>query len=195
MVGDILLPLHSVLAHYRDAGGPEPPANRIGIATFQSIATHPFWCPKIPDFAAQDGLGQQTRCVGLTDFECPGNVLNEHHAAVAADEREGVVPAAGCRYVIVGQGDGSLEPQVIAEFDHAIPQRNPVRTLKATFPTQRDAFLQNFVPTCRCCSKTSAPAATVNIPSGPVWKALAEGCRSGIEPAAAVIAVDLKQTA
>lgn len=103
-------------------------------------ARPPLLMAQITDLAAQHGLGEESRGIGFADLECPGDVLYEDHLTPSANEVGDLVPATGAWRVVVGQMDRSSQPQVVAEFDYAIPEKNAVATVAAPLSPQRDAL-------------------------------------------------------
>ena len=67
-------------------------------------------------------------------------VLEEYDIAALANVVGDFTPSARCRYVVVGERNEAIDAQIVPEFDHPVPHRNPKGLGVSPFATKGDSL-------------------------------------------------------
>jgi len=82
--------------------------------------------------AAEDGLGQEPGNERALAAEVIADVAEEYDVAALANEVGNLAPAAGTGDIVVSERDDVRDAEVVAKFDHPVPERDSVLAIAAS---------------------------------------------------------------
>jgi hypothetical protein len=95
---------------------------------------------QVADFAAENGLGQEVGHEGTIDANVLAHVAEIDDFAPLPNEVCHLASGAGAGHVVVGERNDAGHAQVVAQLDHAVPDRDAVMSEFAALAAQDDAF-------------------------------------------------------